>query len=93
MFVRGWPWNHCRLRHIGWEKCTHGLSSRPRESATEGFLDELLRLFGYPPRSAAALLEGTLPLRYCVGRFASGFPTWHLPAGSGVRRCCKVGHS
>ena len=26
--------NHCRLRHIGWEKCGHGLTSRPRESAS-----------------------------------------------------------
>ena len=41
--------NHCRLQHIGWEKCGHGLTSRPRESASEGFLDELLVLFGYPP--------------------------------------------
>ena len=37
--------NHCRLRHIGWEKCCHGLAPRPRESASEPFLDELLRLF------------------------------------------------
>ena len=22
--------NHCRLRHIGWERCGHGLTSRPR---------------------------------------------------------------
>ena len=29
--------NHCRLRHIGWEKCGHGLTSRPRESASEPF--------------------------------------------------------
>ena len=29
--------NHCWLRHIGWEKCRHGLTSRPRESASEGF--------------------------------------------------------
>ena len=34
--------DHCRLRHIGWEKCGHGLASRPRESASEGFLNELL---------------------------------------------------
>ena len=27
--------NHCRLRHVGWEKCGHGLTSRPRESAFE----------------------------------------------------------
>ena len=33
--------NHCRLRHIGWEKCGHGLTSRPRESASEPFLNEL----------------------------------------------------
>ena len=48
--------NHCRLRHIGWEKCVHGLTSRPRESASEPFLGELLRLFDYPPGSARALL-------------------------------------
>ena len=29
--------NHCRLRHIGWEKCSHGLTSRPRESASLHF--------------------------------------------------------
>ena len=33
--------NHCRLRHIGWENCGHGLTSRPRESASELFLNEL----------------------------------------------------
>ena len=41
--------NHCRLRHIGWEKCGHGLTSRPRESASELFLNGLLGLFRYPP--------------------------------------------
>ena len=29
--------NYCRLRHIEWEKCGHGLASRPRESASEVF--------------------------------------------------------
>ena len=24
--------NHCKLRHIGWEKCGHGLTFRPRET-------------------------------------------------------------
>ena len=33
--------NYCRLRHLGWERCGHGLTSRPRESASEPFLDEL----------------------------------------------------
>ena len=63
------------LRHIGWGKCGHGLTSRPRESASEPFLDELLRLFDYPPGSARALLAGTLPLRYCAARFACRAPT------------------
>ena len=68
--------NHCRLRHIGWEKCGHGLTSRPRESASLHFLDELLSLFRYPPKSGRALLTGTLPLRYCAARFACSTPTW-----------------
>ena len=34
--------NHCRLRHIGWERCGHGLTSRPRESASEDFFTGLL---------------------------------------------------
>ena len=71
--------NHCRLRHIGWERCGHGLTSNPRECASEPFLDELLQLFHYPPRSARALLSGTLPLRYCAARFAGRAPTWRLP--------------
>ena len=29
--------NHCRLRHLGWEKCGHGLTSRPRESSDPVF--------------------------------------------------------
>ena len=68
--------NHCRLRHIGWEKCGHGLTSRPRESASERFLNELLVLFRYP--AGSALLEGTVPPRYCAGRFASRIPSWRL---------------
>ena len=70
---------HCRLRHFGWEKCGHGLTSRPRESASEPFFNKLLRLFNYPPGSARALLAGTLPLRYFAARFASRTPTWRLP--------------
>ena len=77
--------NHCRLRHIGWERCGHGLTSRPRESASELFLDELLTLFRYPPKSGRALLNGTLPLRYCSSRFAHSFPTWRLPVSGQVR--------
>ena len=71
--------NHCRLRHIGWRKCGHGLTSRPRESASEPFLNELLGVFRYPPGSGRALLAGPLPLRYCAARFACGTTTWWLP--------------
>ena len=78
--------NHCRLRHIGWEKCGHGLTSRPRESASELFLDELLGLFRYPPRSGRALLTGSLPLRYCAAQFACKTTTWRVPVSGHVAR-------
>ena len=38
----------------------------------------------YPPGSGRALLAGTLPLRYCAARFASGAPTWRLPVSGPV---------
>ena len=34
--------NHSRLRHIGWDKSGHGLTSWPRETSNVKFLDELL---------------------------------------------------
>ena len=71
--------DHCRLRRVGWERCGHGLTSRPRESASEAFLNELLQLFQYAPRSAHSLLAGTVPLRLCAVWFASRVPTWRLP--------------
>ena len=79
--------NHCRLRHIGWDKCCHGLSSRPRETSSVRFLDELLVLFGYCAESGADLLAGVLPLRYSgnfAGNFASKVPTWRLPVVGSV---------
>ena len=64
--------NHCRLRHTEWEKSGHGLTTRPRETASEEFLSEMLYLFRCPPRSAAALLEvlflfGTVQVGLLVG--------------------------
>ena len=70
------------------ERCSHGLTSRPRESASAPFLDHLLSLFHYPagsspayhpPRSSGALLAGALPFRYCSAKFASRTPFWALP--------------
>ena len=71
--------NHCRLRHLGWERCSHGLTSRPRESASAPFLEQLLLLFHYPSGSSGALLAGTLPLRYCSSKFAAKTPFGVLP--------------
>ena len=82
--------NHCRLRHIGWEKCGHGLTSRSRESSSELFLDELLGLFRCPPRSGRALLTGTPPFRYRAARFACKTPTWRLPVSGHVARLVAI---
>ena len=76
--------NHGRLRHNGWEKCCHGLTSRPRETSSVRFLDELLFLFGYPVASGSSLLAGTLPLRYFSENFARKVPTWRLPGDGSV---------
>ena len=82
------PWvigaNHCRLRHISWEKSGHGLTSRPRETSSVAFLDELLVLFGLPSQFWVCTVGGTLPLRYCVKRFAHKVPSWRLLAWGGV---------
>ena len=59
--------HHCRLRQIGWEKCGHGLTSRPRETSEPIFLDSLLGVFGYPAGSGRVLLACDLPLRYYSG--------------------------
>ena len=43
-----------------------------------------MSLFRYPSKSGRALLNGTLPLRYCAARFAYSTPTWRLPASGHV---------
>ena len=76
--------NHGRLRHVGWEKCCHGLTCRPRETSGECFLSDLLYLLGYPAGSGGALLDGSLKLRYHNFPFARKKPTWRLPDGGNV---------
>ena len=71
--------HHCRLRHVRWEKCGHGLTSRPRGTSDPAFLDSLLEVFGYPARSGRLLLAGELPLRFYSGNFDLRKPTWGLP--------------
>ena len=69
--------HYCRLRHLGWEKCGHGLTSRLRETSHPASLNSLLEVFGYP--------AGELPLSFCSGNFALRKPTWDLPEGGGVQ--------
>ena len=38
----------CRLHHLAWLQCSHGLSCRPLESSLPGCLGPLLDLLGYP---------------------------------------------
>ena len=68
--------NHGRLRHLGWEKCNHGLTCRPRESSEDGVLGHLLCLLGYPAGSGAVLVEalsnsGIAQLLFLIRR-----PSW-----------------
>ena len=68
-----------RLRHLGWNQCSHGLSSGPLESCDHLCLSAICGVLGYPRGSAAELLDGVLKLRYCTTPFSNRFPTWSLP--------------
>ena len=63
-----------RLRHVGWNQCSHGLDSRPLESCHHQCLQALCGVLGYPKGSALELLDGTLELRYCTDLFTNRFP-------------------
>ena len=78
--------NHCRLRAVGWERCCHGITSRPLEASAPRVLGSLLTLFGYPVGSEAALCAGRLRMRYCDFSFANKKLTWGLP------RDVKIAH-
>ena len=92
MFPGGLGWfmpcsigaNHSRLRHTGWEKVWTWFDFLASGFLLCPLLGELLVLFGYPSKFGAALLEGTLPLRYCTSRFARKVPTGWLPAAGKV---------
>ena len=62
-----------RLRHLGWNQCSHGLSSRPSESCHHQCLSAVCG------GAAAELLDGTLTLRLCTTIFTTRFPPWSLP--------------
>ena len=62
-----------RLRHLGWNQCSHGLTSRPLESCHRLCLKAVCEVLRYPGGSAAELLGGTLKLRHCTDLFTISF--------------------
>ena len=84
-----------RLRHLGWNQCSHGLSSRPLESCHHQCLQAICGVLGYPKGSALELLDGTLKLRHCTEVFTMRFLPWSLPRvghGGGKRQLVTTGH-
>ena len=72
----------CRLRHLGWMQCSHGLSCRPLESSLPGCLGPVLHLLGYPAGAVGALSNRLLRIRYCTQPWAKKFPPWKIGNGS-----------
>ena len=68
-----------RLRHLGWNQCSHGLTSRPLESCHHQCLEAVCDVLGYPRGSVLDLSDGTLKLRHCTDLFTMRFPPWSLP--------------
>ena len=60
-----------RLRHLWWNQCSHGLSSRPLETCHHQCLKAVCGVLGYPKGATAELLDGTLKLRYCTTIFTT----------------------
>ena len=80
-----------RLRHLVWNHCSHGLTSRPLESCHHRCLSAICGVLGYPKGSAAELQDGALMLRCCVTPFSNRFPSWSLhPSGNGRVRGLHV---
>ena len=63
-----------RLRHLVWNQCSHGLSSRPLESCHHQCLKGVCEVLVYPTGSALELLDGTLKFRHCTDLFIMRFP-------------------
>ena len=59
-----------RFCHLGWNQCSHGLTSRPLESCHHRCLSAICGVLGYPKGSAAELLDGALKLRCCTTPFS-----------------------
>ena len=56
-----------RFRYLGWNQCSHGLTSKPLESCHHQCLKTVCGGFwGIPRCSALELLDGTLKFRHCT---------------------------
>ena len=71
--------NHCMLRSIGWERCGHGLSSRPLGFWTMCFLS-----LGTPLGPAVHFLLVLFRMRYCSANLSNKTLTWELQPSGGV---------
>ena len=83
-----------RSRHLGWNQCSHGLTSRPLESCHHQCLQAVCLVLGYPRGSALELLDGALKLRHCANLFTMRFPPWSSPRvgnGGGKRQVITTG--
>ena len=75
-----------RLRHLGCDQCSHGLTSMPLERCHRNCFQAVCVVLGYPKGAAAELLDGTLKLRYCTTVLTRRIPLWSLPGrGDGKR--------
>ena len=84
-----------RLRHLGWNQCSHGLTSRPLESCHHQCLKAVCGVLGYLKGSASELLDGTLKLRHFTTIFTMRLLPWSLPKvgnGGGKRWDVTPGH-
>ena len=80
-----------RLRHLGWNQCSHGLTSRPLESCHHQCLKAACGVLGYPKGSASELLDGTWKLRHCTTLFTMRFPS-PPPPHTHTRSLPRVGN-
>ena len=81
------------LRHLGWNQCSHQLTSRPLESCHHQCLEAVCGVLGCPRGSALELLDGTLKLRHCTTLFTMRFHPWSLPRVGNESGKKTVGYS
>ena len=63
--------NHCRLRHIGWEKCGHGLTSGPPTGTTNEIKITLV------PREERTVAQGEVTRPMATEFATSGSESTH----------------